>query len=382
MNKCNIYKRCGGCTLLHKPYEDGINEKKVMIQQLFQKEKLSGAPQTIIGMEHPYRYRNKMLITFSRVGKNTIGGFYEENTHRVIDLDECIIHSDLLNRIATFLPKLIDRLRLLAYNEDRQTGLIRHVMMKEGFTSHELMVVIVTSSEVFPARSAFVKELRQEFPMITTIIQNINSRKTSIILGDKERILYGPGWIRDTLCSLQFKITSKSFFQVNPQQTQVLYELIWKMVSGNGQDIVLDAYSGVGTIGLTLSRFVKQVICVENNPQAVRAGISNAKDNKISNVEFYCEDATVFVQDLSKHHEHIDCLVMDPPRSGSTPLFLESIIKLKPKKIIYISCEPETLVRDLKVLVHDYQIADSVAVDMFCWTKHVETVVLLNRIKE
>lgn len=379
MLKCPIYKRCGGCNLLHKTYEEGLEEKKALIASLFQKEKLVGFPTHICGMENPTRYRNKMQVTFKREGRKTIGGFYEENTHRVIDLEECFIHSELLNNIATFLPKLIDKLHLSAYDEDRSNGLIRHALLKEGFVSHEVMVVIVTASEVFPGRSEFVKELRQAFPAITTIIQNVNPRKTSIILGEKERILYGPGWISDTLCSLRFKITSKSFFQVNPKQTEVLYGHVERMAGLKGTEIVLDAYSGIGTIGMILSKKAKQVYCVENNSDAVRAGISNAKDNKITNVQFFCDDATHFLNAIAKNNEHIDCLIMDPPRTGSTPSFLDSILKLKPKKVLYVSCDPTTLVRDLKTLIPTYQIIDSIAVDMFCWTKHVETIVCLSK---
>ena len=379
MIKCKIYDRCGGCQLLHKPYEEGLNAKWQEAVELFKKEKLEGAPSAIIGLEDPYRYRNKMQITFKRQGKSTIGGFYEESTHQVVGLDECIIHSVRVNEIATYLPKLIDELHLLAYDEDRQNGLIRHALIKESFAKEEIMVVIVTADEMFPARSEFVKRLRAKFPTITTIIQNINPRKTSIVLGEKERILYGPGWISDALCGLRFKITSKSFFQVNPRQTERLYGVVEKYAALQGDDTVLDAYSGVGTIGLVLSKHAKHVHCVENNAQAVKAGISNAKDNQIKNVTFHCEDATVFLNQIAEVHDHVDCLIMDPPRTGSTPSFLESILKLKPQKVVYVSCDPTTLVRDLAILKKGYQIVESTCVDMFCWTKHVETVALLSR---
>lgn len=382
MIKCSIYDRCGGCQLLHKAYEEGLNSKWREVVELFKNAKLDGAPNAIIGQEDPYRYRNKMQITFKRDRKGTIGGFYEESTHQVVGLDECIIHSIRVNEIAAYLPKLIDELHLLAYDEDRQTGLIRHALIKESFSKGELMVVIITADEIFPARSEFVKRLKAKFPGITTIIQNINPRKTSIVLGEKERILYGPGWISDSLCGLRFKITSKSFFQVNPKQTEVLYGLVEKYAALQGKEIVLDAYSGVGTIGLVLSKHAKHVHCVENNAQAVKAGISNAKDNQIKNLTFHCEDATDFLNQIADVGDHIDCLIMDPPRSGSTPSFLASILKLKPQKVVYVSCDPTTLVRDLALLQKGYRIVESTCVDMFCWTKHIETVVSLEKIVE
>ncbi len=379
MNKCKIFNKCGGCKLLNLEYDKTIELKKEKVLSLFKQEKINVSIDQIYKAENNLAYRNKMQLAFKYQKGQVVCGFYEENSHQVINLDTCIIHTDIQNEIANYIRDIVIKLKLRPYDEDRKLGLIRHVLIKEGFETKEIMVVIVTATEVFPARSEFVKMLRAKFPIITTIIQNINPRKTSIVLGEKERVLFGKGYIEDFLCGLKFKITSKSFFQVNPAQTNKLYNVVATYAGLKGVEIVLDAYSGVGTIGMILSKNAKEVISVENNKQAVNAAISNAKDNNIKNVKFYNEDATDFIVSLAREKVNIDVLIMDPPRSGSTPEFLNAISSLKPSKIVYISCEPSTLARDLKLLLNNYKISKLSLVDMFCWTDHVESCVLLER---
>jgi 23S rRNA (uracil1939-C5)-methyltransferase len=353
--------------------------KKEMVLNNLKKENINVNIENVYDTKNNFAYRNKMQVTFKMQKNEVVCGFYEENTHKVINLETCLIHTNIQNEIARYLREIVIKLRLKPYDEDRQTGLIRHALIKEGFTSKQLMVVIVTSTEVFPARSEFVKMLRTKFPSITTIIQNINPRRTSIVLGEKERVLFGKGYIEDYLCDLKFKITSKSFFQVNPEQTHKLYNTVIDYANLTGTETLIDAYSGVGTIGMVLSKNAKQVISVESNKQAVMAAIENAKDNNIKNVRFICADATDFIVDIAKANEKIDILIMDPPRAGSTVDFLQAAIKLKPRKIVYVSCESSTLARDLKVLIKDYEIKRLSIVDMFCWTEHIESVCLLER---
>lgn len=379
MAKCNIFEKCGGCKFPHNDYKKTIEAKKNFVLETLKKEKHNIPIDQIVSSSNPFNYRNKMQITFSN-GKNRINaGFYEENSHKVVDLDYCPVHTDIQNEIASYIKEIVWKLKLKAYDEDKNVGLIRHVLIKEGFTSKQIMVVIVTASEIFPGRNEFVKLLRAKFPMITTIVHNVNHRKTSIVLGEKERILYGKGYIEDYLCSLKFKITSKSFFQVNPEITNKMYTMVADYAGINKDDIVLDSYSGVGTIGMVLSKNAKKVISVESNKQAVLAAIINAKDNNIKNIEFICDDATHFINEIAKIKEKIDVLIMDPPRTGSTPEFLNSVNSLLPRKIVYVSCDVTTLARDLHYLKKNYNITKLSLFDMFCWTGHIECVTLLTR---
>jgi 23S rRNA (uracil1939-C5)-methyltransferase len=379
MNKCKISNRCGGCQFLHLEYQQTLDIKKNKVLDLFKQAKLNANLEEVIGAKHYFGYRNKMQLAFKMEKNEVVCGFYEENSHKVINLDTCLIHSDLQNEIASFIRETVIKLKLRPYDEDRRLGLIRHVLIKEAVKTKQIMVVIVTATEIFPARSEFVKMLRSKFPSITTIIQNINPRKTSIVLGEKERVLFGKGYIEDYILDFKFKITSKSFFQVNPEQTEKLYGKAFEYAELSGKETVIDAYSGVGTIGMILSKKAKHVISVENNKQAVETAISNAKDNNIKNVRFYCADATEFLVELAKEKTPIDVLIMDPPRTGSTPAFLNATMQLLPKKLVYVSCEPETLVRDLQLLQKKYQIKKTSLVDMFCWSSHVETVCLLTK---
>lgn len=379
MAKCNIFDKCGGCKFPHNDYQKTIEFKKKFVLDALKKENHNVTIDQVVTSSNPFAYRNKMQITFSNSNGKVKSGFYEENSHKVVDLDFCPIHTDIQNEIASYIKELVNKLKLRAFDEDRNFGLIRHVLIKEGFVSKQIMVVIVTASEIFPGRNDFVKLLRAKFPNITTIIQNINPRKTSIVLGEKERVLFGKGFIEDYLCGLKFKITSKSFFQINPEVTNKMYYMVSVFADIKDTDIVLDSYSGVGTIGMVLSKNAKKVISVESNKQAVAAAIMNAKDNNIKNVEFICDDATNFIIELSKLKEKIDVLIMDPPRTGSTPEFLNSVNKLLPRKIVYVSCDVTTLARDLNYLKKNYNISKYSIFDMFCWTGHVESCVLLER---
>lgn len=376
MNKCKIFERCGNCQLLHLNYEDSVAYKEKEVSNLFKKAKINHPIDQVITSPKPFAYRNKMNVAFQYKNGKLIHGFFEENTHQVVSLDECLIHTSLQNKIAEAIKDMMIEMRLPAYDEDRRTGLLRYAIIREGVFSKQILVVLVVGSEIFPGRSEFVKRLRSRFPAITSIVQNLNNRKTSIVLGEKEMILYGKGYIEDNLDDFVFRITSKSFYQINPIQTLALYHALTGFLESK-QEIILDAYSGVGTIGMFLSKKARQVVCVENNPQAVKAGIAALKENKIRNVEFVMEDATLFLE-KSKQTISFSTIVLDPPRSGATESFLKACLYDSPDHIIYVSCEPNTLIRDLHILLEKYQIKKVVLVDMFCWTKHIETVVLLS----
>ena len=375
--KCKYSNKCGNCQLLNTEYKDTLEYKKNLVNNFLAKCKIKEKVKEVVPSDKKFSYRNKMIIGFKYINGKVVSGFYEENSHKIVDIDECLMHTPLQNKIAKGIKQIIIDLKIKPYDEDRKLGLIRYVLIREAFFKEEVLITVVTSTDIFPARSEFVKRVRELSPNVKTIVQNINSRKTSIVLGDKERVLYGNGTISDTMCGLTFNITSKSFYQINPHQTMKLYQKVKELAKLEKKEIILDAYSGVGTIGMILSDQVKRVISVENNKQAVNIAFKNATYNKINNINLICDDATNFIVNLAKENAKIDTIVMDPPRSGSTIQFLNSVLKLKPKKIIYVSCNPETLARDLITLTKSYNIEHMVSFDMFCWTNHLETVVLM-----
>lgn len=380
MFKCKISNKCGSCQLLDKEYDETLKIKLSHVNELFKKNNINYVIKEINPSENKIKYRNKMIVGFKYINNDIIAGFYEENSHKIIAMDSCLMHSDIQNKIVQETIKIMKQLKLRPYDEDRRNGLIRYLLIKEGFKTNELMVVIVTGQEVFPGSNEFCKRIRSISPSIKTIVQNINTRKTSVVLGDKEKILFGNGYISDYLFDLRFNITSKSFFQVNPKQAERLYSKVMEYATLDNTKTIIDAYSGVGTIGMYLSKFCKNVISVENNKQAFLAAIYNAKVNNIKNVKFYNDDATLFIKDLAYNKEKIDLIIMDPPRTGSTEEFIMSCVKLRPNKIVYVSCGPDTLARDLKLfLKNNYFISKASCFDMFCFSNHIETVVCLER---
>ena len=376
--KCDVYKRCGSCHLLHMKYPKQMEFKYNYVSNALKEQKLNSKIDEVITADIKERYRNKMQVAYSnRIENNRseiVYGFYAEDTHKIIPLNDCLVHSVKQNEIVKTIAKIMKELRLIPYDEDKRTGLIRFVMVREAIKSEEILVVIVTNTDIFPARSEFIKRLRSKCPYITSIVQNVNTRKTSIILGDDERVLHGTGSIVDELCGIKFKISSKTFYQVNPYQTEKLYNKVIEYANLKKDDVVLDAYCGVGTIGMVMAPHAGLVIGVESNKQSVINARDNAYHNKVKNIRFVNQDATEF---LINEENKYDVVVMDPPRSGSTPKFLNALKKIAPKRIVYVSCEAKTLARDLKELVDKYDITKKCIVDMFVGTYHIETVVLL-----
>jgi len=374
--KCQYANECGGCSKININYEEELKEKKAYIERLF-KETHYNKPIDIIGAKSEFYYRNKVQMAFKlSKSKHVVSGIYEEGTHHIIPVNNCLIQAEAINDVLIKINQALSKNKIMP---ELNGGVIRHVLVRYGFNSKEIMVVMVTSSENFPGRANFVKDLLKLEPNITTIVQNIQSRDTSIVLGTKERVLYGKGYINDTLCGLTFKISPRSFYQINSLQTEVLYKKALEYADLKKTDVVIDAYSGIGTIGMSASKYAKEVVCVENNPDAVKDAKINAKVNNINNVTFYLNDSTEFLNDLVIANPKIDCLIMDPPRTGSTKEFIEAIKKLKIKKVIYVSCGPDTLVRDLKIFEKlGYVIQKVCAVDMFPRTMHVETVCQLS----
>lgn len=378
---CPIYYQCGGCKLLHIKYEEQLNMKTELVKKLFADHFGKGAlVNKCLGMTKPCNYRNKNQVVFGNHPKEKlITGFYAENSHKIIPFKTCYVQDEISDKIVGIIKNILIKMHINAYDEDRKRGLVRHVMVKRSFKTKETMVVIVTSEDNFPGRSNFVKAVIAQCKEVTTIVQNINSRSTSAVLGNKENILYGKGYIIDELCGKKFKISSKSFYQINPYQTEVLYNSALNNAALKPNETILDAYSGVGTIGLIASSKVKKVLSVEIEKSATIDAQFNAKINNIKNVSFFNDDASNFIVNLANRKEHMDAIVMDPPRSGSDERFLKAVLKLMPEKIIYISCNPLTQVNDLKHLVDKYEIKYIQPVDMFPHTAHIENIVILNR---
>ena len=377
---CPIYDLCGGCTLQHIDYSEQLNIKTKWLENLFLKafNKHFNIP-LVLGMKEPFNYRNKNQMVLKKEKNKLIGGMYQEGTHNVIDHNNCLIQDEVINKVQEQIKKLIIDFKYSIYDEDKKVGLFRHVLVKRSLATKEILVVLITTSLDFPGKNNFVKAITKLNKEITSIVQNVNNRKSSAVLGDKEVVLYGPGFIFDILLGKKFKITSKSFYQINSLQTEVLYSEAIKLADLKKTDTVLDAYAGVGTIGLIVANNVKKVLSVEIVKDAVKNGIDNAKYNKINNVVFVNDDATKYINYLAANNQKLDVIIMDPPRSGSTVEFLNAVKRIKPRKIVYVSCNPVTQVEDLKQLLSMYNIKHIQGVDMFPHTSHVESVVCLTR---
>ena len=377
---CPVMRQCGGCQMLDMPYAEQLKTKRKRLETL-----LKGIcpVKDMIGMEDPFYYRNKVHAVFDRDRRgNIISGIYQENTHNVVPVEKCMIEDQKADEIIGTIRGMLKSFKIRTFDEDTGYGLLRHVLIRRGFESGEIMVVLVTASPVFPSKNNFVKALREKHPEITTIVQNINGRGTSMVLGEKEHVLYGKGYIVDTLCGCSFRISSRSFYQVNPVQTEKLYTKALELAGLTGKETVVDAYCGIGTIGIIASKKAQNVIGVELNQDAVRDAINNAKMNQISNIRFFCNDAGRFLVNMAEAGEKADVVIMDPPRSGSTEEFMDSIAKMGAKKVVYVSCNPETLARNLAYMKKlGYKAKEAVGFDMFPATEHVETVVLLSHKK-
>ena len=375
---CSVAKKCGGCQYQGVAYQEQLKKKQKMEEDLF---KRFCKVEPIIGMKNPCNYRNKVQSVFGRDRKgNVISGTYEANSHRIVPVEDCMIEDKKAQEIIHTVRKLLPSFKIKTYNEDSGYGLLRHVMVRRGFKSGEIMVILVLGSPILPSKNNFVKALRKEHPEISTVVLNVNDKKTSMVLGDREMTLYGKGFIRDELCGCTFRISPKSFYQVNPVQTEVLYQTAIDYAQLTGKETIIDAYCGIGTISLIAAKHAKKVIGVELNGDAVKDAKINAKENNISNAEFYKGDAGEFMVKMAENGQKADVVFMDPPRSGSDEKFMSSVVKLNPKRVVYVSCGPDTLARDLKYFSKNgYKVKKIQPVDMFPFTEHCETVCLLTK---
>ena len=374
----NFSKKCGGCPLLALPYPRQTAEKQQRLQKL-----LGGfAPVAPLRtMAEPWHYRNKAIASFATQQGKLVCGLYAEGTHKVLPSADCLLQNEVLNRTLAAVQDAARACRYTAFDEDKRTGLLRHVVLRCS-RKGQVLVTLVTPGPELPGSRNFCAALRKKAPWVVSIVQNINPTLSSAVLGNREKTLYGPGFVLDTLCGLQFAISSRSFYQVNPRQTEVLYRAALDAAKLTGKETVVDAYCGIGTIGLCAAPHAGQVIGVERNPAAVKDAAANARHNKLSNAKFVCADATEWMVAAADEGLHPDVVFLDPPRAGSTPECITAVAKMAPRRVVYVSCDPETLARDVAIFArHGYKAKGFTPVDLFPQTCHVETGVLLSHKK-
>lgn len=379
--KCKVSSSCGGCVFQCLNYEAELKYKTKKVQE--QLSKYAGIDIEVmptIGMKNPEYYRNKVQVPFGsdRFGK-VFYGFYKEGTHNIVARKECFIEDKRANVLLEKVTNIVNDLKIPAYKESTDSGVLRYAMIRTSYYKEQLMLVLVTREANFSNKELLFERIHDECEEVTTLTQNVNSQKTNVILGKRFYTIYGPGFIEDSLCGINFKISPESFYQTNPAMTEILYKTVMDFANLNKNDIVLDAYSGIGTIGLIAARSVKKVISVELVEEAVKDAVKNSKANAITNFEAWNDDATEFINRMAKRKEHLDVLFMDPPRKGSTEAFINAALSLEPKKIVYVSCNPLTLARDLKLLKSKYDVKKVQTVDEFGRSFHVESVVLLEK---
>lgn len=377
---CPIYKACGGCHLQHISNEGQQYFKTKRVKDCLERiGKCNVEVKPCLMMEEPWHYRNKVQVPVGYQDGRLVTGFYKQHSNDIIPYNACHIQNEIANEITNRCRELLEQYHITSYNKVSKKGNIRHILTKYGYHSKEIMLVFITTQITFPHIKEIKETLLKEFPMIKTIIQNINQRTDNVILGDKEIVLYGKGYIEDTLLDNTFKISLKSFYQVNPIQVEKLYSTAIAFANVKKEDIVIDAYCGIGTISLSVAKHVNQVLGVEIVPQAIEDAKENAKINKIDNVEFTCIDAGEYMTSLAKDKKHIDVVFVDPPRKGCSTQFLDALVELQPSKVIYVSCDVATQARDIAYLQDKgYQADICQPCDMFPHTYHIESIVRLS----
>ncbi|HQE67257.1 MAG TPA: 23S rRNA (uracil(1939)-C(5))-methyltransferase RlmD [Bacillota bacterium] len=381
---CGVVKRCGGCQLQHMSYEAQLQYKTQQVKDAL--ERIGGlngvAVHDTIGMEDPWRYRNKAQFPVGMDGDVMIG-FYANRSHEIIDTPQCSIQDAVNDNVIQTVREFIKKYDISVYDENTGKGIIRHIVTRKGFKTGEVMVCIVINGDSLPCGKALVEMLRARTDGLKSVVVNINKKKTNVILGERNIVIFGEEAIYDYIGEFKFRISPLSFFQVNPVQTEVLYGKALEYADLKGDETVFDAYCGIGTISLFLSRKAKKVYGIEIVPQAINNAKENARLNGVKNVEFLVGESEIVIPELYRKGIKADVIVVDPPRKGCDEKLLEVITEMSPEKVVYVSCNPATLARDLKYLSErGYEVREVQPVDMFPQTSHVECVVLMSRLEK
>ncbi|PPA68961.1 23S rRNA (uracil(1939)-C(5))-methyltransferase RlmD [Jeotgalibacillus proteolyticus] len=380
---CPVYYKCGGCQLQHLSYEGQLTAKQKQVQDVMERiGKLPDVPVLpTLGMEEPWRYRNKSQVPFGMSEGRVISGFYAKRSHEIVDVKECIIQEEVSDQVMTLVKQKANELGIQPYDEARHKGVLRHVVIRYGRTSGEVMVVLVTRTNDVPHVLELIDVLKENIKGLSSIIHNVNSKKTNVIMGEKTTVLWGSDVIYDSIGDIRFAISAQSFYQINPVQTEVLYKKALEYAELTGEENVVDAYCGIGTISLFLAQKAKKVYGVEIVEQAIEDAKKNAELNGINNAEFEAGPAEVIIPKWHKEGKTADVIVVDPPRKGCDEALLQTILEMKPKRVVYVSCNPGTLARDLRVLEDGgYRTEKVQPVDMFPQTSHVECVASIYRV--
>ncbi|MGE6631652.1 23S rRNA (uracil(1939)-C(5))-methyltransferase RlmD [Bacillus sp. NPDC077027] len=379
---CPIYNQCGGCQIQHMSYEGQLFFKQKQVKDVLERigkldmSRVKVHP--VLGMDDPWNYRNKAQVPIGEHEGGLVAGFYQQRTHEIIDMEKCLIQQSENDEVVQAVKDTCNAFGIKAYNEERHKGWLRHVMVRYGITTGEMMVVFVTRTADFPHKQQIIYQIIARFPHVRSIVQNVNSKKTNVIFGDETTVLWGEEYIYDTIGDIKFAISARSFYQVNPKQTKVLYDKALEYAELQGEETVIDAYCGIGTISLFLAQKAGKVYGVEIVPEAIEDAKRNAELNGIDNVEFAVGEAETIIPNWYKEGIKADTLVVDPPRKGCDEALLETILKMKPNRVVYVSCNPGTLARDLRILEDGGYVTEEVQpVDMFPHTSHVEVIVKL-----
>ncbi len=377
---CPIYKQCGGCQLQHLSYKAQLKFKQKQVKEVLTRighlENITVHP--VLGMTDPWKYRNKSQVPVGEIEGGLVAGFFQQRSHTIINMEECLIQVEENDRIVQGVKRIAEKYGMRAYNEEAHSGTLRHIVTRYGRKTKDVMVVLITRTEEFQHKDNIIADIQKAFPQVKSIIQNINSKRTNVIFGDKTKVLWGEEYLFDSIGDIQFAISARSFYQVNPEQTKVLYDKALEYAQLTGEETVIDAYCGIGTISLFLAQKAKKVYGVEIVPEAIEDANRNAKLNGMTNVEFEVGKSEEIIPAWHQQGINADVIVVDPPRKGCDTELLDTIIKMKPKRVVYVSCNPGTLARDLRILEDGgYKTIEVQPVDMFPHTNHIENVAVL-----
>ena len=383
---CNVFYKCGGCQIQHLRYEKQLEMKQNQVKSVMHKmAHLDDVPvHPTIGMDDPWRYRNKVAIPVGERDGQLITGFYRMRSHDIIsDMETCVVQDELNDRMVEAVRRIANQLGISAYDEKKHRGVLRHIMVRTGRETNETMIVLITRTKQLPHAKALIKELTNTYPQIKSIMHNVNEKRTNVIFGPKTNLLWGEPYIYDSIGELRFAISARSFYQVNPPQTKKLYEKALQYANIDHNDIVIDAYCGIGTISLFMAQQAKKVYGIEVVPEAVNDAKKNAKRNNVTNTEFFVGKAEKVMPWWKAQGIQPNVIVVDPPRKGCDKQLLQAMIDMQPERIVYVSCNPSTLARDLRILEDGgFMTKEIQPVDMFPQTMHVEVVALMSRVDE